>query len=570
MFVGVALLVLSVGHAQTNIKVTTEIVDMKRESEQKTVSVKDSLRAERHISQQLYQLYFQGYLAAAVVERQWVGGNLNVTIYKGELYHLRSLSPGNLDPLMLTTIGFKDKKNSNVPFRVQEVERLFRRILNQAENSGYPFASVKLDSLAIEGSDISASIHLWQGPRILFDTLIVRGDVAIKPGWLARFLDIRFQAPYSEKSVSAIREKLKNLHFLELTDDPQVVFSKSRAKVILDLRERKINNVDGVIGVLPNASQQSKLLLIGNLNLHLYNLFSSAKQLHLDWQKVKENSQAFDFSFAYPQFLKMPLGINGGLNLLKEDTVFFNRNLNLRISFIPAARQNIYVSTEFETSRLTGIAGETSRSSLEFNDYRINYYGLAYEYNKLDRLFAPTRGWIFSVDGLAGQKNVIVNTAWEEALYEGLELKTTQYKLRSRFEVFLPVYKSYTTRLRLLSGNVIGKTLFANDLFRIGGLKTLRGFNENFFFASNYLLANTELRVRSGEETFFFLFYDQAVIRTTTVADENTDYPFGTGLGMSLATNTGIFNFIFAFGKSQTQNFSINSAKIHFGYTGRF
>lgn len=557
-------------HGQTRIKVTTEIIDIKRESEQKTVSVKDSLQAERHISGQLYQLYFQGYLGAAVAERSWDDGEASVKIFKGELYRLNALSPGNIDPLLLAAIGFKENKNRDVPFRMHEVERIFRQILNRAENSGYPFASVKLDSLVIEGHGISASIHLWQGPKILFDTLIIRGDISIKPEWLARFLDIRFQEPYAEKSINGIRDKLKNLRFLELTDEPQIVFSKSKAKVILDLRERKINNVDGVIGFLPNASQESKLLLIGNLNLNLYNLFSSAKQLHLDWQKVKENSQTFDFSFAYPQLLKMPLGIYGGLNLLKEDTVFFNRNLSLKINFMPAPRQNIYINTEFETSRLTGIAGETSRSSLEFNDYRINYYGIAYEYNQLDNRFAPTKGWVFSADGLAGQKNVIVNPVWDEGLYDGLDLKTTQYKVRSRFEVFVPIYKSYVGRLRLLSGNVIGKSLFANDLFRLGGLKTLRGFNENFFFASDYVLVNTELRIRGSEETYFFLFYDQAVVRSNTVVDDRTEYPLGAGLGMSLSTNSGIFNFIFAFGKSQTQNFSINSAKIHFGYTGRF
>ena len=103
----------------------------------------------------------------------------------------------------------------------------------------------------------------------------------------------------------------------------------------------------------------------------------------------------------------------------------------------------------------------------------------------------------------------------------------------------------------------------------MGGLNTIRGFNENYFYASDYVIANIEFRLMNSDDTYFFTFYDQGMIYDSTNEFE-VDYPFGTGLGISLGTKTGIFSFVMALGKSRTQLFSLNSAKIDFGYIGRF
>ena len=58
-----------------------------------------------------------------------------------------------------------------------------------------------------------------------------------------------------------------------------------------------------------------------------------------------------------------------------------------------------------------------------------------------------------------------------------------------------------------IAGSVMNKNLFTNDLFRLGGLNSLRGFNENFFFVSQYVLGNFEFRIQGSRETYFFGFF---------------------------------------------------------------
>ena len=55
-----------------------------------------------------------------------------------------------------------------------------------------------------------------------------------------------------------------------------------------------------------------------------------------------------------------------------------------------------------------------------------------------------------------------------------------------------------------------------------------------------------------------------------TVQDFGIDSTFSAGMGFSLETGNGIFNFIYGLGKSNSQEFALNLSKIHFGYTGRF
>jgi hemolysin activation/secretion protein len=117
---------------------------------------------------------------------------------------------------------------------------------------------------------------------------------------------------------------------------------------------------------------------------------------------------------------------------------------------------------------------------------------------------------------------------------------------------------------------LLNKNLLQSDLFRLGGLLSIRGFNQNFFFASAYALSTLEYRYFWQEDAYFSFFYDQAFLETKTFASKTKDTPLGIGTGVSFQTKGGIFNLSYALGYSQSQNLSISKSKIHFGFISRF
>jgi hemolysin activation/secretion protein len=117
---------------------------------------------------------------------------------------------------------------------------------------------------------------------------------------------------------------------------------------------------------------------------------------------------------------------------------------------------------------------------------------------------------------------------------------------------------------------MINDNLFLNDLFRLGGLNSLRGFNENFFYASDYFTGTLETRMYIGEYSNIFAFYDQGYVYYNLGQSNNEDTPFGIGLGMNLATNAGVLRLVFALGKSNSQSLDFKFSKIHVGYFATF
>lgn len=312
-------------------------------------------------------------------------------------------------------------------------------------------------------------------------------------------------------------------------------------------------------------------MITGQLNLDLRNLFSSGKRLALEWQSYDANSQLLDVLYFHPNLFRTPINAQGDFYLLKQDTTFINRELALEFSLLSKKSNQIGFRTEFISSRLISTSGLQDITELPENtDYNLNYYGLNYRINRFNDITSPSAGWGILLNGLVGQKKIIKNPTLDDDVYNDVKLNTNQFKFTGELEKFWSIYNNILFRTKVSGGYLYGDNLFQSDLFRIGGLRSLRGFNENQFYTSGFGIANLEFRAMFSKETYFLIFFDQAVIYDDFENESEIQFPFGTGAGFSLNTNAGIFNFVFALGKSNEQEFGINYSKIHFGYLSRF
>jgi len=117
---------------------------------------------------------------------------------------------------------------------------------------------------------------------------------------------------------------------------------------------------------------------------------------------------------------------------------------------------------------------------------------------------------------------------------------------------------------------MVSDRLFLNELYRLGGLNSIRGFNEYNFYASEYIIGTLELRVYLNNFSNVFLLYDQSYLSYDLEAAAFSDTPFGIGTGMNLQTDNGQFLLVFALGKSKDQPLDLRYSKIHFGYAATF
>lgn len=531
----------------------------------------DSIQIASRINHRIYSLYELGYLTAYSNIIFNLDHTVDIQFFTGEVYSLAKLSRGNVSEEILNKIGYDARTFNQKPYSHHKVVKLFNAILNYAENHGYPFASVKLDSIKIEKNTISSWLNYQSGPSIIFDSLVIQGYDKVKTKYLMTHLGIYQGEPYEEKLIEEIPNRLKLLSFVSLKETPEVRIIKGKCNIYVQLRQNKVSKLNGILGILPNQKDGKSVLITGQLNLDLHNLFSSGKRLALEWQSYDAESQLLDALYFHPNLFRTPLNIQGNFYLLKQDTTFINRKFGLELSLLSKNSSKIGFQTELITSRLISTYGlEDAMELPENNDYNLNYYGFNYQINRFNNINLPTKGWAATFVGSVGQKKIIMNPVLDDELYAGIEETSMQLNVVGEIEKYWKFMKNVYLRTKLSGGYLNGKSLFHSDLFRIGGLRNLRGFVENQFYTSSYGIANIELRAMFSKETYFLLFFDQSALIDEFQLSHEVEYPFGAGAGFSFSTEAGIFNFVFAMGKSASQPFSIEYSKIHFGYISRF
>jgi outer membrane protein assembly factor BamA len=531
----------------------------------------DSIKIPGLIDQRLMKLYDLGHLSCTYQISSINDQTISISFFAGEIFRIVTLKQGNVSDEIMNKIGFRPLQYQNKPFSHTSLVKLFNEILTYAENHGFPFASVKLDSISFQQNGLHALLNFRSGPFIRFDSLIVQGYDKVKPSYLMTHLGIYKDKPYEERLIKEISNKIKLLPFVRLVQEPEVQIREGKCIIGLNLQQVKVSQVDGIVGVLPNQKGADELLITGQVMLDLKNLFSSGKSLMFQWQSFNANSQLLDAAYYHPNLFKTPINILGAFDLLKQDTTFLNRSLNLELSILTKNSSQIGFYTDFFSSRVISTTGMEDITELpKNNDFNLNYYGINYSFTRYDNILQPAAGWSFKFSGSAGQKKIIKNPVVDDEIYNQLELNSLQLKFDGSVDKYWDIYRFLILRTNLSGGYLDGKQLFPGDLYRIGGLNTLRGFTEKSLYASSYAIIKLELRAYLSQDTFFMIFYDYGALQDKSTDESGYQYPFGTGAGLSFNTDAGVFSFALAMGKSDNQPFGFNYSKIHFGYISRF
>jgi translocation and assembly module TamA len=535
-------------------------------------SFPDSLSPISELTRMVNTLHKGGYLSASVDSIFYEGRNITAYLLIGDRYEWSSLRKGNVNDLVLEKTGFKEKFYRNEIFSFQDFASLEQKIIQYSENHGFPFASVALDSMRIESNTIYGVLNYKQGPLILFDTLEVQGKSRIKRKYLAKQLRIIAGQPFNQEKIANIGRLIRELPFLTQSREPVIVFNRNKAKVTVFIEDRKTNQMDGIIGFLPNSTTNNKLLVTGEMNINLKNLFGTGKNIQVEWRKFKQQSQMLDLGYLQPKLLGSNMDLSLNMNLLKQDSTFINVNRKLTLIQNLNGRGKVSFFTGLKTSRQLLSANVIDSASLpSFGNFDYYTYGIGYNWNNLNDIFYPRQGWAISIQGTVGNKRIRTSNTVNEGIYKNLLVNSIQFSFNAGIEKYFKTSRNGVLLARLNAGSLFNNNnIFLNDLYRIGGLKTLRGFNENNFFASKYSVATLEYRLYTDETSYLLLFYDQGYVYNQLDLLNKEDFPLGFGAGLSFSTPAGIFNFVYSLGASSSQKMSFNLSKIHFGLVSRF
>lgn len=535
---------------------------------------KDSIGVLK-ISQQLIgQFRENSYLTASIDSIVFrTKDSAIVFLYVGDQFKWSQLNKGNISDEALSKINFRENIYFNRPFRGNETSLFLEGLLEYYENNGYPFAQVNLVVNGFAEEGIIAELNVIKGPEYNIDSIIINGDSKVGERYLYNYIGLKPGNQYNESRINEIGNRLDEIPFLSQTQPYEVQFFEEQSKVILYLKKKPASRFDGILGVLTNE-ETGKIDLTGNIELNLKNAIGKGEALDLEWRKLIGETQNLKIHLNYPFLFNTPFGIDVGFELYKRDTLFLDVSFKLGLQYVFKGYDYVQVFVKNNSSRRLGATASSSNPILNlppYADYQSTLYGVEYNKEKLNYRYNPQKGYQFNINASTGRKNIQPITSLQESnptVYADIPLKSNLFQGKIDANYYIPIAKRSVIKLRNQMAFLFNEALFDNELFRIGGIKTLRGFDEESIFASSYLLGTLEYRFILDKNSSIYVFSDGGYYEKTNSTINDT--PIGLGVGMNFQTGAGIFSINYAVGKQFNNPIDFRASKIHFGFVNFF
>ncbi|MFN5148128.1 MAG: POTRA domain-containing protein [Flavobacteriia bacterium] len=549
----------SIGQRKYTLDFTTE--NFKQVKKNIQTSFKDSLSALTYLRDLRDLAVMKGYLTASVDNIMYSDSSWIVDLFIGEKFGQANISIRKEDLVFLRkNAGLKEKAITNIPFRPTEISHLIETIQNTALSEGYPFVSVSLKNCLVVGNVLSADLVLTKGERYTFSDVHIKGDSSVSEVFLTSLIGIKPGDTYNETALKGISQKIEQISFLKEIKPHELLFTEKGVELFLYLKSNPVSTVNGAIGLQPNV-ETGRMGVVGELNLKLLNTLKHGELINLNWRSIRPQTQSLLARLNYPFIFKTPFGIDGQFQLYKRDTTFLELRSTIGIQYF--MRGGNYLKAFYQNFSSSILSGSTNNSEFSnLSSVRTNADGLSLFRRQVEDIPNPSQGWGLASEISIGSRRSQENdsTAW---------IRSSTYRASILLEYYLPMTKRHVMRFSGAGEFYYAPEIYQNELFRFGGLNSLRGFNEEELFASTRVVGTLEYRFLLDRNSNVFVFYDQAFYENNA-AIYSKDNPLGFGAGLSFGTNLGIFSISYALGKQQGNPILMRNGKIHFGYIAYF
>ena len=526
----------------------------------------------------------KGFLGASVDSIAIIDQSYDAFIFIGKQYKWAQVGFDSIPQGIITLSGIKKEQWEGRALNAKQVSKVSERLLQWAENNGYPFARVWLEGISFEADGtVNGNFMFHRGPEQVLDTIILNGDVKVSRNYLLNYLDLEQGELYNEKKLGNISPRLRELPFLQEAAPWTLSFKLSENILNLYLKEKKANLLNAIVGLLPNSVETGKFLLTVDAQFAFQNILAQGESISLSYQNLQYKSPRLKADLVYPYLFNTPFGVDVHFDLFKKDTTFRRTSLQAGVRYQLSPTDYLRVFYQNQSNRLITVDTNFVRRNKRLPDnidVSANGAGIEIGLNRTDYRISPRKGLEARLSSSALVRKVKQSDAITgltdvsgfdySTLYDTLAKRQYQYFINGTLAYYIPLGKKAVFKSAYNGGWVGGASLFRNELYQIGGFRLLRGFDEQSIFTNNYHVVTLELRLLLDQNSFFYLFSDNGYVVSDFNGFYKDDIYNGFGLGTTLETKSGLFSISYALGRNKANPIQFRQSKIHFGYLAYF
>lgn len=448
-----------------------------------------------------------------------------------------------------------DKTNDSIVLPYGEIESFLNQTLQKLEQKGFALAKLKLANIQKKKNSLYAELQFESGQQRQLNAIVIKFSESNKknsfPEGHLKQLNRKYRNnPFNQDLVRKIHDDFKKFRFVNQIKYPEILLTKDTTKVYLYLEKSKSNTFDGFIGFTNN--ENNKLAFNGYLDLILENALKAGEQLSLNWKSDGNNQKTFKAGIDLPYLFKSPIGIKAQIYIFKQDSIFQNTKTAIDLGYFVNYNTRIYLG--HQSTESSDIQNSNNNT---ISDYHNSFLTSNLEYTKFDseNTTFPKKTNLSITMGI-GKRTT-------NGLIETLGANKQSY---INIDANHNIYLNQKNCININYQNYFLKSdaYIVNELYRFGGMNSIRGFAENSLQANFMTAIISEYRYILSRGLFIHSILDYCYYQDKI--SNNKGNLLGLGLGMGLHTKNGLLKISFANGNTKTQKIKFSGTIVNLCY----
>ena len=510
----------------------------------KHTSVQSIIDENKSLGNQLTQA---GFLASQLLKNKKANDSTFVFYYSlGTKTQNLKIKTDLLTEEIKSTLGLTTDKI----VLISETESFLNTQLAILERKGYALAKLHLENFTQENNQLQAFLIVDLNIIRKINSIVFKGYDNFPKGVKKVYERKYKQKPFNQELVKNINRDFNTLPFVIQPKFPEVLLTKDSTQVYIYLEKRKNNSFDGFIGFGTNEEKQ-KLQFNGYLDLNLFNNLNSGERFNLYWKNDGNKQSTFNVNLDLAYVFQSPIAIKGNLKIFKQDTIFQNSSFDLDLGYMIRYNTKVYLGIKDNTSEAIQ---KVSTSTIK--DLKSNFYTTTFEHrkNNYENDLFPEQFYLLTKFGIGSR------TLSSE--------KSNQFFGQIQALQLLPLNTKNYIHLKSDLYYLQSPDYYTNELYRFGGIKSIRGFNENSLQGNIFGGIFAEYRYIVASNLYVHTITDFGYFQDKANTTSSNLYGFGFGLG--LLNKGGVFNLVYANGSSNGQAIKLSNSIVQVSFKTTF